>query len=350
MKAVVLKANETLVWEEIPKPEVPPGWARIRVEMCGVCGSDIPRVFFHAVRKYPIVLGHEFVGVVESVGEGVENPRIGERVVGAPLLPCGKCAACREGNYSLCPHYSFLGSRQNGAMAEYVALPSENALPLDESIPLKQAATVEPSTVALHAFRLARFVAGKSVAVLGCGIIGLYAIQWAKILGASHITAISRGRAGLETAKTLGANQMVSVQGRGEDDIERAFPAEGYDFVFESCGAEETMRLALRAVARKGTVCLIGTPKRELTFPISVWERINRKECWITGSWMSYSAPFPGEEWSMTIKAMESGQLQLAPGMIAGIYPMSQADEAFRTARSGDAKGRILLSNLETEF
>ena len=117
MKAAVVVANEDVQYQEIEEPKVTKGTVKIRVRYSGICGSDIPRVLNHGVHFYPIVLGHEFSGDVVEVGEGVTKVKVGDRVSGAPLLPCMKCDDCQQGNFSLCKHYSFIGSRQQGSNA-----------------------------------------------------------------------------------------------------------------------------------------------------------------------------------------------------------------------------------------
>ncbi len=344
MNAVLLSGKERLEYIRIEAPAVMPGTVKIKVAVCGICGSDLPRVFNGAVHQFPLILGHEFSGVVEAVGEGVVNVRPGDHVVAAPLIPCGTCKACQDGNYALCQGYSFLGSRQPGAMADYVVVPEANVIGISKNISFKQAATVEPSTVALHAFLHSGFSSGKSVAILGCGIIGLYAIQWARLLGASKIAVVGRGEQGLAAGKELGADILFSTKDYDGENLPDVL-SQGFDYVYECVGAVQTMQLALMLVAKKGVVCFIGTPKVPLTFPISVWEQMNRKECWATGAWMSYSRPFPGKEWSMTISNMASKRLKLIPGMLHGCYPMEEAPKVFRMIREEAVHGRILLCN-----
>lgn len=344
MKAAVLEGNERLIYRDIETPQVTAGTVQIQVAACGICGSDVPRVFDNGAHNYPLILGHEFSGIVSAVGEGVSNVKVGDHVVAAPLVPCMDCPDCEKGNYSLCKHYSFIGSRQNGAMADYIVVPAVNVLPIPEDLSFQQAATIEPSTVALHALRICNYAAGKRVAVLGCGIIGLYTVQWARLLGAEHITAISRGKRGLEAALQCGADDIITTDGTMDEALDAAAKA-GYDYVFECSGSETTIQLSLRLVANKGTVCFIGTPKKPLSFTIPQFEQINRKECIVTGSWMSYSAPFPGSEWTDTIACMSDGRLKYVPGLVHGTYPMAQAMDAFREIRAGGTKGRVLLLN-----
>lgn len=139
MKAAVVVANEDVQYQEVEEPQVTPGHVKIKVRYSGICGSDIPRVLNHGVHFYPIVLGHEFSGDVVEVGEGVTKVKVGDRVSGAPLLPCMKCDDCQKGNYSLCKHYSFIGSREQGANADYVVVPEKNAVPLQTMFHMSRA-------------------------------------------------------------------------------------------------------------------------------------------------------------------------------------------------------------------
>lgn len=139
----------------------------IKVKYTGICGSDIPRVNGDASHYYPNVLGHEFSGIVEGLGEGVDNVTIGQRVAGVPLVPCMECEDCDNGDYYLCKHYSFIGSRQFGSFAEYVVVPKTNVVPFDDSVSFEQGALFEPATIALHGLERVPYQGGKTVAILG---------------------------------------------------------------------------------------------------------------------------------------------------------------------------------------
>ena len=138
MKAGVVHAKNDIRWEEIDKPTAAPGKVLIKVKYTGICGSDVPRVNGDACHYYPNVLGHEFSGVVEEIGEGVTTLKPGDRVAGVPLVPCMKCEDCQKGNYSLCKHYSFIGSREFGSFAEYVVVPEKNAVKFEDSVSFEQ--------------------------------------------------------------------------------------------------------------------------------------------------------------------------------------------------------------------
>ena len=178
MKAGVLFSKGDIRYADWPDPEVKAGQVRIKVMACGICGSDVPRVHGDEAHFFPIVLGHEFSGVIDEVGAGVENLTVGDHVTVAPLVPCMKCEQCLTGAYSQCRHYSFIGSRQQGSNADYVVIPEQNAIPFDPSISYEQGAMFEPSTVALHGLLQNDYQGGRCVAILGCGTIGIFTMQW----------------------------------------------------------------------------------------------------------------------------------------------------------------------------
>lgn len=162
MKAGVVHAREDIRYEEIDKPVPGPGEVLIKVKYTGICGSDIPRVNGDACHFFPNVLGHEFSGVVEELCEGVTKLAVGNRVAGIPLIPCMQCEDCQKGNYSLCKHYSFIGSRRFGSFAEYVVVPEMNAVPFSEDVSFEKGAFFEPATVTLHGLQRVPYEGGKA--------------------------------------------------------------------------------------------------------------------------------------------------------------------------------------------
>ena len=336
MKAAVLYANEDIRYTDYPTPLVMPNTVKIKIRATGICGSDVPRVLNNGAHFYPIVLGHEFAGDVVEVGDGVTNLQPGDTVSGAPLIPCFICESCQQGDYALCKKYSFIGSREQGSFAEYVVIPAINAVKYDPSIPYEQAALFEPSTVALHGLFLANYMGGEDVVILGGGTIGLFTMQWAKIFGARSVTVFDIDDKRLELAKRLGADRIVNTS---------SAPVEGrYGYVFETAGSPVTMRQAFDVAGNKANVCFIGTPHVDLTFTPKQWENMNRKEFKLTGSWMSYSAPFPGKEWELTAHYFATGQLRFDPEMIFRTFPLSQAAEAFQLYKNpAQVQGKIIF-------
>lgn len=349
MKAAVVVENEKVEYQEIEEPQVKPGFVKIKVMYSGICGSDVPRVLYHGVHFYPIVLGHEFSGDVVEVGEGVTKVKVGDRVSGAPLVPCMKCEDCQKGNFSLCKHYTFIGSRENGANADYVVIPEQNAVPFDPSIPYEQGAMFEPSTVALHGLLQNDYQGGQDVAILGGGTIGMFTMQWAKIFGSHKVVVFDISEERLALAKRLGADEVINTT--KENYMEEAMAitgGKGYGFVYETAGQVPTMHMAFELAANKSHVCFIGTPHADLTFTPAQWENMNRKEFKLTGSWMSYSAPFPGKEWELTAHYFATGQLKFDPSFIYKKVPMKDANEAFQWFKTpGLVQGKVLLSNCD---
>ena len=349
MKAAVLYGNEDIRYEEYTTPIVEPYTVKVKVVATGICGSDVPRVLHNGAHFYPVVLGHEFAGEIVEVGDGVTSVKIGDRVSGAPLLPCMKCVDCENGNYSLCKNYSFIGSRKQGSFAEYVVMPEHNVVKFDESISYEQGAMFEPSTVALHGLLQNDYEGGEYVAILGGGTIGIFTMQWAKIFGSKKVVVFDISEERLALAKRLGADETINTL--EHDFMEKAMKltgGTGYRFVYETAGNIATMHMAFELASNKAHVCFIGTPTKNLEFTPKMWENINRKEFKLTGSWMSYSAPFPGKEWELTAHYFATGQLKFDPGFIFKKFPMSEVDQAFKLYKNpSEVKGKILLINNE---
>lgn len=347
MKAGVVYAKNDIRYDEIEKPAVRPGTVLIKVKYTGICGSDVPRVNGDACHFFPNVLGHEFSGVVEEIGEGVTSVQPGDRVAGVPLVPCMACEDCQRGDYSLCKHYSFIGSRQFGSFAEYVVVPEKNAVKFSEDVSFEKGAFFEPATVALHGLERTGYKGGHTVAILGGGTIGLMTMQWARIFGASQVVVFDIVNERLELAVRLGADAGVNT--REEDFMEKVSAltgGRGFDYVYETAGNTVTMRLAFQLAANKAGVCFIGTPTKELTFTVDEWENINRKEFRLTGSWMSYSAPFPGHEWELVAHYFATGELKFDDSFIYKKIPLSQIASAFEMFKTpGAVKGKILIDS-----
>lgn len=347
MKAGVVHAREDIRYEDVPLPEVKPGTVKVKVKYTGICGSDVPRVNGDACHFYPNILGHEFSGTVVETAPDVTMVKVGDRVAGIPLVPCMKCEDCQKGNYSLCKHYSFIGSRQPGSFAEYAVVPETNVVPFADSVSFQQGASFEPATVALHGLERTGYQGGHTVAILGGGTIGMMTMQWAKIFGASKVVVFDIVKERLDLALRLGADAGVNTL--DEDFLQQVSDlteGRGFDYVYETAGNTITMKMAFKLAANKAGVCFIGTPTRELSFSVDEWEQMNRKEFTLTGSWMSYSAPFPGHEWKLTAHYFGTGQLKFDDSFIYKTVGLSQIAEAFEWFKTpGTVKGKILVDS-----
>jgi len=177
------------------------------------------------------------------------------------LIPCMKCDDCQNGNFSLCRHYSFIGSRQQGSNADYVVIPEQNAVVFDKSISYEQGAMFEPSTVALHGLFQNDYRGGEYTAVLGGGTIGMFTMQWAKIFGAKKVVVFDISEERLELAKRLGADEAINTTEEGFKEKAMALTeGKGFSYVFETAGQVPTMQMAFELAANKASVCFILYP------------------------------------------------------------------------------------------
>ncbi len=347
MKAAVLYAREDLRYEDIPVPEVGPDEAKVRVRAAGICGSDVPRVLGDTAWFYPIVLGHEFCGQVVEVGANVTDLQVGDYVSCAALVPCYNCEDCQKGNYASCRNYGFVGTRQQGGFADFVVADHKNFVKYDPSVSYEEALLFEPCTVGLHGVRVADYKGGGTVAILGCGTVGIFTAQWAKILGGRKVVVFDIEQSRLDLAKRLGADEVVNSM--TEDWKARGMEltdGKGFDYVFETAGTGATIEMGFLLTATHGTLGMIGYPGKPFTMDNHVWHQINQREFKVVGSNMSYAPPFPGPDWTMTSHYFSTGQMKYDPSMIFKKYEMKDIVEAFDQFRTpGTVKGKIMLVN-----
>ena len=217
MKAVMRQGpgKVSLVDRDIPVPG--DNEALIKVAFTGICGSDIHRFTEQSPKWDSLILGHEFSGTLKSLGSGVKGFKVGDKVTAAPLVPCHSCEYCARGDFSLCPSYSFVGSRTDGSFAEFVRVPARNLVPLGDDFDPVQGAFVEPITVVLHPLMRLGSLLGKTAVVTGLGTIGLLAVQVFRAAGAKTIVAADIVPEKLTIAGRLGATHTVNS---GQDDLE----------------------------------------------------------------------------------------------------------------------------------
>ncbi|KRE70154.1 hypothetical protein ASL11_14795 [Paenibacillus sp. Soil750] len=329
MNAAVLHAPADLRYEQVAVPSYEDNEVLVRVRAAGVCGSDLGRVMKTGTYSFPTIPGHEFCGEVAAVGGDVKDFKPGDRVAVAPILPCGTCEFCESGDYGLCDNYNYLGSRTHGGYAEYTVAPSRNLIRLPDSLSFVEGAMVEPAAVTLHGMMRVGVNVGDTVAVLGCGTIGLFAIQFAKIMGATQVIATDVAVDKLELAKQLGADVVINS---GELDavqkIKELTGGKGVNVAVETAGVVQTQEQCLRIAKKKGRVLYLGTAHRDVVLPPKSFECIVRNELTLVGSWNSYSAPFPGVEWQATIDYVKSGALKLQP-LVTHTFRLSDAPNVF---------------------
>ena len=330
MRAVRLFSPGDVRCVETPVPRIAePDDVLVRVKSCGVCGSDIPRVMVKGAYHHPITIGHEFAGEIVETGTEADGLHPGDRVTVMPLIPCGKCDFCAVGDYVLCNDYAYYGSRIEGAMAEYVSVKAANVLKLPASVDFESASMTDPASVALHATRRHHILPGQSAAVFGMGAIGLFAVQWLKIMGCQAVFAVDVFDEKLAVAGALGAD--FPVNGR-RSDVPKAIGEKtggrGIDFVIELAGNDTTQLQALQVAAKKAVVVFCGISYDDLTIPAHDLNRILRNELTIQGSWNSSIAPLPINEWKTSLEYMDRGLLKTKP-LITHRFPLEECTPCF---------------------
>lgn len=346
MEALVLHDIGDLRLSQMLVPSVSEGQVRVRIGFCGVCGSDIPRIFSKGTYSFPTVCGHEFAGTVDLCGPGVDDFAQGDKVVVFPLIWCGKCAACENGKYVQCSDYDYLGSRSDGAFAEYVVAPKENIIRVPDGVTLQEAALTEPAAVALHALRRVQdSIVGKTVAIFGVGPIGLIVAQWSKIMGAAHVLMFDIITQKLELAQRLGFEDVYNST--AEDPVEvvsTRTAGNGAHVSIEAAGVPQTYLNALGSVRRGGSVVLLGNPVADVTFPASLISQLMRREVNIKGTWNSdYSVSGNDDDWQAVLQAMASGKLDLSP-LITHQVPLTESPDVLNMMKNkSEFYAKVLL-------
>jgi galactitol-1-phosphate 5-dehydrogenase len=344
MKSVVIHAEGDVRVEERPIPQLKTdNDVLVKVVSSGLCGSDIPRIFAEGAHYYPITLGHEFSGYVESYGTGVTDLQPGDAVACVPLLPCFNCPQCKRGYFSLCKQYQFVGSRSEGGNAEYIVVKRANLFRLPSDMPIDDGAFIEPITVGLHAFNLAQGCEGKNVIIVGAGTIGLLAMQCARELGANSVTAIDINPEKLELARSLGATHALNSKEMSATEIESMLAEFQFDqLVLETAGTPQTVALSIDIAGPRAQLALVGTLHKDVTLTSATFGLILRKELTLLGSWMNYSAPWPGQEWETAARLLTEKRLQLKP-LIAHQGDMDSFTHAIKNLKGAPMQGKILL-------
>ena len=325
MKRARVLGPRKIIVEDVPVPKVSQSEVLIKVEYCGICGSDIHAFLGkHPFIKPPITPGHEFSGTVVEVGEDVKSISVGDRVTVIPQLTCGKCYNCRIGRYNICRNLKVIGCQVDGAMAEFFSVDEKLVFKLPDEISLKEAALIEPAAVAVHAVRLSDVRLGDNVVVLGAGPIGLLTLQCAKLSGAKKVVVTDLIDFRLKLAEKLGADYVVNV---AETDLEKFVEEElgvdSVDLVFECVGVEATINQAIDVVRKGGQVVVVGVFSGKTPVKIHL---VQDREIVLKGSLM-----YLREDFQRAIDLIASKKLQVSP-LITHVVPLSRVEEAYRIA------------------
>lgn len=326
MKSLVLEKYNEFTLRETPLPELKPGWVLIKVEACGICGSDVHGMDGSTGRRQPpVIMGHEASGIIHQVSAEVHGWKVGDRVTFDSTISCGECYYCKRGDINLCDNRRVLGVscneyRQNGAFAEYVAVPAHILYAIPENISFEQAAMIEAVSVAVHAVAISHVKSDDTAVVIGCGMIGLLCIQALKAAGCKKVIAIDLITAKLEVAAELGADLTIKSNDPellGKILIETK--GRGADLVLEVVGIELTVNLAVDCTRKGGTVTLVGNLSSEVRFPL---QKVVTRQLKVQGSCASAG------EYPLCLELISAGKIKVDT-LISKVAPLEEGNEWF---------------------
>jgi L-iditol 2-dehydrogenase len=326
MKAALLLSPQKIEIQDIRQPSLAANDVLIEPAYAGICGTDISFYLGHRMVPYPFVLGHEVIGRVIDLGTEVHKLHMGQRVIVEPNYPCGQCALCRKGRGAVCAMKGSMGVNLAGCFAEKALAPAEFVWPVPDAISDQDAVTIEPLTVSLHGLLQSGVQPGDTIAVLGCGVVGLLLIHAAVSMG-MRVIAHDRLADKLDMARDLGA-AIVS----GAEDAAQIWKQEDVVTVFECAGASFTVELALQAAPRGARVVLLGISSSPASFmPM----RLVREGIQIQTS-MIYDHP---ADFAHAIDLVARGVLHPAR-IVTHTYPFDAIHQALDFAGTGKA-GKI---------
>lgn len=331
MKALLHTAPFRLEYTDVPDPEPGPEEVLIRISACGICGSDVHGYTGESGRRIPpIIMGHEAAGIVEEVGREVPRIRPGQRVAVNSTIYCNRCPPCRRGRFNHCQSRQVLGVsvpefRRHGAFAQYLAVPWWIVVPLADALDFRQAALLEPVSIALHAANRSPLQEAATVLILGAGPIGLFILQAVKLHSPSRVVVCDLDPWRLQVAQGLGADEVTQ---RVEPDLQ-------VDVCFEAVGIAPTFQAALAATRIGGHVTLVGNLLK--TAEVNVQELVSR-ELTLSGSYAAAG------EFQQAAELVASGQIQVQP-LISQVAPLSQGANYFDRLRRRE--GELLKVILE---
>ncbi len=332
MKAAVFHGpNRPLEVTEVPTPSPGAGEVLVRVAGCGLCHTDLHYID-HGVKSFkqpPLILGHEIAGTIERLGDGVTDREVGDRVLIPAVLSCGRCSYCCGGRANLCSELIMLGNNIDGGYAEFVVVPAGELVTVPESIPLERAGVIADAlSTPYHAVkRRGRVQPDDTVAVVGCGGVGLNVVQCATVAGA-RVIAVDINEKRLAVARDLGAVETVNPNEADRPDKRiRKLTDGGVDVAFEAIGTPATIQLAFSLLRRGGRLCVIGYSHKEVTLSAA---RLMYYELELVGSLGCSSSEYPE-----IIGLIEAGRLKLDP-IVSGTIPLVEINDGLDRLRRGE--------------
>lgn len=335
MKAWVLHEKADIRCEEVCEPVLKEKEVLVAVKAAGICGSDIPRIYQTGAHKMPLIPGHEFSGQVVKLGKTADTKWLNKRVGIFPLIPCGECVTCRKEQYEMCRNYSYLGSRQDGGFAEYVAVPQENLIELPENVSYEAAAMLEPMAVAVHAMRRVLPTEQDTVVICGLGTIGLLLFMFLRDAGVKNIYAIGNKEFQKQKVLDMGLLEECYCDSRKMDVstwVLEHTNGMGADVFFECVGKNETFSQAVDLTAPAGRICLVGNPYSDMELEKQIYWKILRNQLVITGTWNSSFTGKIEDDWHYVLKLLAEKRIRCEE-LISHRFSIDELEQGFHVMR-----------------
>jgi alcohol dehydrogenase, propanol-preferring len=339
MRAAVFRgAGLPLAVEEVPRPVPGPGDALVKVAACGFCHTDL-HYLDHGVptaKAPPLVLGHEISGTLEELGPGATGRSVGDRVLIPSVLPCGSCEYCRSGRGNICPRLQMPGNHIDGGFAEYVRVPARDLVLLPPDLDLARSAVIADAlTTPYHAIvHRAKVRSGEWVVVVGCGGVGINAVQFASAAGA-NVIAVDLRADKREAARRLGACDALDPAAHPDLGAEvRRRTGGGADVAVEVVGKPETVSLALSTLRRGGRLCVVGYSDSVVPIPLN---RLMFFEYTIVGSLGCRPVDYP-----RVVEMVRQGKVDLDP-VVTATLPLDRIGEAAENLRQGKGFRTLII-------
>lgn len=337
MKAAVFYGKKDIRVQEIKVREPEDNEVVIKVEVCGVCGTD-KHIYEGAAGAAPTppetVLGHEFSGIVYKTGKDVKDVSVGDRVCVDPNDMCGECYYCRQGKGHFCENMIGIGTTFNGGFAEYCTVNAKQAYKIPDNLSLEEAAMTEPVACCLHGIDLSNITPGQTVIIIGGGTIGMIMIQLVKISGASRIILVEPIEAKREIALELGVDIVVDPINESIDDVLKANSIKQIDTAIECVGLVKTMNMAIEYTGNCGTAMLFGLTNPDNEMSIKPFD-IFKKEISIKASFIN---PYTQKR---ALDLLSSKKINVEK-LITDIVPLSQINKVFESEKY-KGSGKILI-------
>ena len=325
MKAAVFHGKGDIrVETNYPVPEIKPGEVLVRVKACGVCGTDV-HIFSGAQGATqcnpPVILGHEFSGVVEKVGSAVTRVKAGQHVTVNPNISCEACDQCRRGNPHFCDEMAATGVNYDGGFAEYTAVLEKQAFVLPESVPFEEAAMCEPVACCLHGIDLSEIQCGDTVMIIGGGTIGMIMLQLARLSGAVRVVMLETNENRFALARKLGADVVLNPLKDNIPEALKANDCQDIRVAIECVGRPETVQYAIEYAGKAATVMIFGLTDPDCTIPYNPFAAF-KKELTVKTSFVN-----PNTQ-GRAAQIITSGRLNLAD-LISDRLPLDRIGDAF---------------------